>query len=96
METLTRQFKSLPTHKTKSTQTHMWPCSKKILEQKNWFLQTDPTLVDWDSIEAAMAGMTITQKCWTSKFITGFCPTGKRSCKPDKENWQLAPGVATN
>jgi len=74
----------------------MQPRGKKILEQKNWFQHTDPALVDWDSIEAAMGGMTITQKWWTSKFVTGFCAMGKKMMQTRQRELSACPSAAMN
>jgi len=59
-------------------QTYLRPTCPKILERKKRFSQQDLKTVNWDSIEAAMTTMTISQKRWTSKFVTGFCATRKK------------------
>jgi len=61
--------------------------AKKYWKSKKDFY-TDPNLVDWDSIEAAMTDMTIIQKKWTSKFVTGFCATGKKMLQ--MQQWESA------
>jgi len=62
--------------------------ARKYWKWKNRFLCTDPNNVDWDSIEAVMVAMTISQKWWTSKFVTGFCAIGEKMTQT--RQWESA------
>jgi len=65
--------------------------AQKYWKSKQRFLNTDPNLVDWDTIKAAMTDMTISQNGGHQSLSLDSVQLERKWLRCNNENQQLAP-----